>query len=57
MEKGKIAQMVIHLFHNVFYEIFILKSFYSTFQLLSTGSVNLEQSQNGVLGNGLMPRL
>ena len=43
-----------NFFHIVFYKICILKSFklIATFQL-SAASLNLRQSQNGVLGNGL----
>ena len=41
-----------NFFHNVFYAICILKSFDATFQL-SSASLNLGLSQNGVLGNGL----
>ena len=39
--------------HDVFYAICILKAIIATFQLSSAASLNLEWSQNGVLGNAL----
>ena len=40
-------------FHDVFYTICILKSFDSHISVVISASLNLGQSQNGVLGNGL----
>ena len=50
MEKDKVAHFT---FFHVFYEICILKSFNTIFQLLSAASLNLGQPQNGVLGKGI----
>ena len=41
-------------FHNVFYAICILESFYNHISIVVCSSLNLGQSQNGVLGNGLI---
>ena len=54
MEKGEIAQNEqFHLFPQCFLYNLYAKILIATFQLSSASSLNLELSQNGVLGNGL----
>ena len=53
-EKVKLLNMSkFTFFHNVIYEIRILNPLKATFKLSTVASLNMGQSQNGVLGNGL----